>query len=597
VTSQDYKNIAPTLSDQPGVYRFIDPEGKIIYVGKAKNLKKRIASYFVKTQVSHKTVMMVKHASTLEYTVVDSEKEALLLENSLIKEYQPHYNISLKDDKTYPFICVKKEHFPRIFITRRYINDGSEYFGPYTSVFRVREILDLVKTLYPLRNCNLNLTPENIAKKKFKVCLEYHLGNCKGPCEARQTEPDYNTSIDNIRSILKGNVGELIGLLKRSMAQLAADFKYEEAERIKQQLYSLEEYRTKSTVVNKAISHVDVFSIISDEKKAYVNFLKIVNGAIIQIKSIEIVKKLDDEEPREILELAVLQIRQELKTTSKEIIVPFKINYPDASIKITVPKKGDRKKLLDLSATNAMFYKRAKMEIADKSKRENPNERVLKQLQEDFKLKELPAQIECFDNSNFQGSYPVASMVVFKNAKPSKKDYRHFNIKTVVGPDDFASMEEIVYRRYKRQLEEKQPLPQLIIIDGGKGQLSAALNSLQKLDLIGKVAIAGIAKRLEEIYFPGDPLPLYINKKSESLRLVQHIRDEAHRFAITFHRQKRQAGTLQSELTQIKGIGASTTEALLKAFKSVSKIKTATEEELTNVVGSSKARLILTHFA
>lgn len=596
MTPQDYKNIAPTLSDQPGVYRFIDAEGKIIYVGKAKNLKKRLSSYFVKTQASHKTVMMVRHARNFEYTIVDSEKEALLLENSLIKEYQPHYNISLKDDKTYPFICVKNEHFPRVFITRRYINDGSEYFGPYTSVFRVREILDLIKSLYPLRNCNLNLTPENIKKNKFKVCLEYHLGNCKGPCEARQTENDYNISIDNIRSILKGSIGELMALLKKNMAVLSGEFKFEEAERIKQQLLTLDEYRTKSTVVNKSISHVDVFSIISDEKKAYVNFLKIVNGTIIQIKSIEILKKLDEEE-QEILELAVLQIRQELKTSSKEIIVPFRITYPDATVKITVPQKGDRKKLLDLSHKNVMFYKQAKMEIADKSKREKPNERVLKQLQQDFRLKELPEQIECFDNSNFQGSYPVASMVVFKDGKPSKKDYRHFNIKTVSGPNDFASMEEIVYRRYKRQLEEKQPLPQLIIIDGGKGQLSAAINSLQKLDLVGKVAIAGIAKRLEEIYFPGDPLPQYINKKSESLRLIQHIRDEAHRFAITFHRQKRQAGTIKSELTNIKGIGPSAVQALLKAFKSVQKIKTATEEELVKVVGNSKAKRILMHFA
>jgi excinuclease ABC subunit C len=592
MTSQDYKNIASSLPDNPGVYRFIDSTGKLIYVGKAKNLKKRISSYFVKTHASHKTAMMIRHAGNVEYTVVDSEKEALLLENSLIKEYQPHYNISLKDDKTYPFICIKNEHFPRVFITRKFINDGSEYFGPYTSVFRVREILDLIKSLYPLRNCSLNLTAENISKKKFKVCLEYHLGNCKGPCEAKQTEDDYNISIENIRSILKGNVSDLIVMLKKNMAVLASDFKFEDAEQIKQQFLALEEYRTKSTVVNKSISHVDVFSIISDEKKAYVNFIKIVNGAIIQIKSIEITKKLD-EEPQEILELAVLQVRQELKSVSKEIIVPFKINFPDTTVKITVPKKGDRKRLLELSQKNVMFYKQAKLEISDKTKREKPNERVLKQLKEDFKLKELPVQIECFDNSNFQGSYPVASMVVFKDGKPSKKDYRHFNIKTVTGPDDFASMEEIVYRRYKRVLEENTPLPQLIIIDGGKGQLSAALSSLNKLNLIGKVAIAGIAKRLEEIYFPGDPLPLYINKKSESLRLIQHIRDEAHRFAITFHRKKRQKGTLQTELTKITGIGKNTAEILLKEFKSVSKIKSASEKELADVVGNSKAKLII----
>lgn len=392
MNSQDYKNIAYNLPDNPGVYRFIDSTGRLIYVGKAKNLKKRLSSYFVKTQPSHKTVMMVRHAQNVEYTVVDSEKEALLLENSLIKEYQPHYNISLKDDKTYPFICIKNEHFPRIFFTRKLISNGSEYFGPYTSVFRVREILDLIKSLYPLRNCNLNLTQDNISKKKFKVCLEYHLGNCKGPCEAKQTESDYNNSINNIRSILKGNVSDLITMLKNNMKSLAEQFRFEEADQVKQQLLALDEYRTKSTVVNTSISHIDVFGIISDENKAYLNFLKIVNGAIIQIKSIEITKKLD-EDPQEILELTVLQIRQELKSSSKEIIVPFKINYPDSAIKITVPKKGDRKKLLELAQKNALFYKQAKLEISDKTRREKPNERVLKQLQHDFKLKELPVQL------------------------------------------------------------------------------------------------------------------------------------------------------------------------------------------------------------
>jgi len=613
VTFEEFKLIFSSLPNEAGVYRFLDESSGMLYVGKAKSLKKRLASYFSKNNQQYRTQVMVRNAHHIEFTVVQSEQDALLLENQLIKRFQPKYNVNLKDDKTYPWICIKNEPFPRIFLTRKPEKDGSEYFGPYTSVKRVREILEFIKKMYPLRTCSLNLTDKNIAAHKFKVCLEFHLGNCKGPCEAKQTKEDYDHNISQIRHILKGNVSEVIQLMKQQMNELASSYKFEDAAWLKKKLEYLEEYQSKSLVVHPTITNVDVFSFREDEKNAYVNVMRIMNGIAVQTKTVEIVKKIE-EEKNELLLFVINELRLELQSESSEIIVPFPIEFPDENITVTVPQRGDKKKLLELSEKNLHYYLLAKEEAS--GKRTSKEERILIQLQKDFHLTELPVHIECFDNSNFQGDFPVASMVVFKNARPSKKDYRHFNIKTVEGPDDFASMEEIVFRRYRRVLEEQsssvgavgaenflplQPLPmslpQLIIIDGGKGQLSAAMNSLEKLGLTGKVAIAGIAKKLEEIYFPHDSLPLYIDKKSQSLRLIQHIRDEAHRFAITFHRQKRNKATLHSELIDIKGISKKTAEKLLNHFRSVEKIRNATIEELTGIVGKSKAKAILEYYA
>ena len=594
MTFEEFKLIFSSLPNEAGVYRFIDESDALLYVGKAKSVKKRLASYFNKNDQSYRTQVMVRNAHRIEFTVVQSEQDALLLENQLIKRFQPKYNVNLKDDKTYPWICIKNEPFPRIFLTRKPEKDGSEYFGPYTSVKRVREILDFIKKMYPLRTCSLNLTDKNIAAHKFKICLEFHLGNCKGPCEAKQTREDYDHNISQIRHILKGNVGEVIQLMKHQMNELASSYKFEEAAWLKKKLAYLEEYQSKSLVVHPTITNVDVFSFRDDEKNAYVNCMRIMNGIAVQTKTVEIVKKIE-EEKNELLVFVINELRQELQSESSEIIVPFGIEFPDEKITVTVPQRGDKKKLLELSEKNLYYYLLAKEEAS--GKRTSKEERILIQLQKDFHLTELPVHIECFDNSNFQGDYPVASMVVFKNAKPSKKDYRHFNIRTVEGPDDFASMEEIVFRRYRRLLEEESPLPQLIIIDGGKGQLSAAMNSLEKLGLIGKVAVAGIAKKLEEIYFPHDSLPLFIDKKSQSLRLIQHIRDEAHRFAITFHRQKRNKATLHTELIDIKGISKKTAEKLLNHFRSVEKIRNASEEELNAIVGKSKAKAILRYYA
>ncbi|MBK9731844.1 MAG: excinuclease ABC subunit C [Chitinophagaceae bacterium] len=595
MTTEDFKNLFPHLPDDPGVYRFIDEGGVMIYVGKAKNLKKRVTSYFVKNHAQFKTSVMVRHARRIEFTIVESEQDALLLENTLIKNYQPRYNINLKDDKTYPFICIKNENFPRVFLTRTLERDGSEYFGPYTSVVRVSGILDFIKKMYPLRTCNLNLSEKNIVAQKFKVCLEFHIGNCKGPCEARQSKESYDHSIAQIRHILKGNLGEVIQNLKQEMHDLAVNYRYEEAELLKKKLLALQDYQSKSLVVHPTITNVDVFSFKEDEKNAYVNCMRIVNGSVIQTRTLEINKKIE-EEKEELLVFVIHELRSQLQSNSKEIIVPFKIEFPYQEITVTVPSRGDKKKLLELSQKNLSYYLLAKMKDNFENKRETSAQRILSQLQKDFRLTELPVHIECFDNSNFQGAFPVASTVVFKNGKPSKKDYRHYNIKTVEGPNDFASMEEIVYRRYKRLLEENQSLPQLIMIDGGKGQLGAAMNSLEKLNLVGRVAIAGIAKRLEEIYFPGDPLPLYVDKKSPSLRLIQQLRDEAHRFAITFHRSKRDKATLRSELTAIKGISDKTSEKLLQHFHSVEKIKLGSDEELEQVIGKAKTKILRDYF-
>ncbi len=593
VTVDDFKLVFTSLPNEPGVYRFMAEGDSMLYVGKAKNLKKRLASYFTKNNQQYRTQVMVRNAMRIEFTVVESEQDALLLENELIKRLQPKYNVNLKDDKTYPWICIKRENFPRIFLTRKPEKDGSEYFGPYTSVKRVREILEFIKKMYPLRTCSLNLSEKNILAKKFKVCLEFHLGNCKGPCEARQSAEEYEHNITQIRHILKGNLGEVMQLMKQQLNELSSAYKFEDAAWLKKKVEYLQEYQSKSLVVHPTISNIDVFSFREEGNFSFVNYMRIMNGVVVQTKTVEALKKIE-EDKKELLLFIINELRLELHSTSSEIIVPFAVDFPDEKITVTVPQRGDKKKLLELSEKNLHYYLFAKEQAS--GRRTTKEERVLLQLQKDFRLTELPVHIECFDNSNFQGSFPVASLVVFRNAKPLKKDYRHFNIKTVEGPDDFASMEEIVFRRYKRLAEEEQPLPQLIIIDGGKGQLSAAMNSLQKLDLIGKVAIAGIAKKLEEIYFPHDSLPLYIDKKSQSLRLIQQIRDEAHRFAITFHRQKRNKATLHTELIDIKGVSKKTAEKLLNHFRSVEKIRNATEQELISVAGKAKAKLVREYF-
>jgi excinuclease ABC subunit C len=595
MTSDDFRNIVATLPDMPGVYRFIDEHDALLYVGKAKNLKKRVTSYFIKNHQNFKTAVMVRNAHRIEYTVVETEQDALLLENTLIKNFQPRYNINLKDDKSYPFICIRNENFPRVFLTRSLEKDGSEYFGPYTSVVRVSGILDFIKKMYPLRTCNLNLTEKNISAGKFKVCLEFHIGNCKGPCQARQSKEDYDNSITQIRHILKGNLSEVIQNLKHQMQDLATGYRFEEAAILKKKLQAMQDYQSKSLVVHPTLTNIDVFSFREEEKNAFVNYMRIINGAVIQARTVEIIRKIE-EEKEDVLVYVINELRSQMGSNSSEIIVPFNIEFPDKEILITVPSRGDKKKLLELSEKNLSYYLLARERERAGNQRESPALRILTQLKKDFRLTDLPTHIECFDNSNFQGAFPVASMVVFKNAKPSKKDYRHFNIKTVEGPNDFASMEEIVYRRYKRALEEQQTLPQLIMIDGGKGQLTAAMNSLEKLNLVGRIAIAGIAKRLEEIYFPGDPLPLYIDKKSPSLRLVQQIRDEAHRFAITFHRSKRDKATLHTELLDIKGISEKTAGKLLQLFRSVEKIKSLDKEELSKAIGNSKASKVYNYF-
>ncbi|CEN46331.1 excinuclease ABC subunit UvrC [Capnocytophaga canis] len=572
-----------TLPSKPGVYQFYDKSDSLIYVGKAINLKKRVSSYFQKKHESGKTRVLVKKIVRIEHIVVATESDALLLENNLIKKYQPRYNILLKDDKSYPWICVKKERFPRVFQTRKMIKDGSLYFGPYTSIKTVRTLLELIKELYPLRNCSYDLSEQNIQNQKFKVCLEYHIKNCKGACEGLQSEENYLQNISEIIEILKGNFKDALARFKKEMVSLATDLRFEEAQQIKEKIDILTNYQAKSTIVSSKINNIDVFSIVSDEEYGYVNFLQVAYGAIVRAHTIEIKKKLEETD-RELLEFAIVDIRERFFSNSKEIITPFEVTLPN-NLQLTIPKLGEKHQLLELSLRNAKHFRQERfkqVKIADPERHTN---RILSQLQRDLHLSEPPIHIECFDNSNIQGTNPVAACVVFKNGKPSKKDYRHFNIKTVEGPNDFASMEEVVYRRYKRLLEENEPLPQLIIIDGGKGQLSSALKSLESLDLRGKIAIIGIAKRLEEIYFPEDSIPLYLDKKSESLKLIQQLRNEAHRFGITFHRQKRSKVAIVSELDNIEGIGDKTKESLLKHFKSVKRIKEASLEDLQAVIG------------
>ena len=598
MTTEDFKAISPTIPRQPGIYKFIDERDTILYIGKAKNLFKRLSSYFGdKKGRAFKTRMMVKNAHHVAYTIVETESDALLLENTLIKKHQPRYNVNLKDGKSYSYICITDERFPRVFITRRvYRKSKSTYFGPYTSKARLKVILDLIKQLFPLRTCKLNLTEKNIEAGKFKVCLEYHIKNCLGPCEGLEDMEAYQAKIDQIKNMLRGNFGAVKLHFKDMMQGYAANMEFEKAQVIKEKLTAFEDYQSKSTVVNPKVKDVDVFSIATDDKEAYVNYLKVVNGAIIHAHTQELTQNLDDEEA-DLLAYAIGVLRERFNSITKEIILPYEVPLTEPELEMTIPKIGDKKKLLDLSMKNVKYYLMQKRKQEINQIRKKPREeRILKTLQENLNMQEIPMHIECFDNSNIQGSNPVAACVVFKNAKPSKKDYRHFKIKTVEGPDDFASMEEVVFRRYRRLLEEDEPLPQLVIIDGGKGQLSAAMKSIRLLELENKLTVIGIAKRLEEIYFPGDSLPLYINKKSEALKLIQQARNEAHRFAITFHRNQRSKGFVGTEITKIKGIGPKTAQKLLGHFGSTKRLSGASLAEISAIAGLSVAQKVTQYF-
>ncbi|MGO2294080.1 MAG: excinuclease ABC subunit UvrC [Psychroflexus halocasei] len=583
--------ILKTLPQSPGVYQYYDKEDKILYVGKAKNLKKRVSSYFTKKHDNRKTEILVSKIKDIKHIVVESEIDALLLENNLIKKLKPRYNILLRDDKTYPWLCIKKERFPRVFSTRHLIKDGSEYFGPYPTKNTVKILLELINGLFQLRTCHYDLSKEKVEQGKYKRCLEYHIGNCMAPCEGLQTEEEYAEQINSIRRILKGNFKDSLDAFKKQMQTLAENMRFEEAQKIKEKIQALENYQAKSTVVNSKISDVDVFSIKSDEAFAYINFLQVKHGAIIRSQTLELKKKMNEDD-KTLLELGIIEIRQRFEGLSKEVLVPFEVDLGE-NIKVTVPKLGDKKALVDLSLRNAKYYRMERfkqIKIVDPERHTN---RLMAQMKKDLRLHEEPRHIECFDNSNIQGTSPVAACVVFKNGKPSKKDYRKFNIKTVEGPDDFASMEEVVYRRYKRLMAEDEDLPQLVIVDGGKGQLSSALKALERLGLRGKLPIIGVAKRLEELFYPGDKYPLYLDKKSETLKIIQRLRDEAHRFGITFHRNKRSKAAIDTELEKIPGIGDKTAIDLLRHFRSLSKIKKASKEDLAAVVGESRAQKII----
>ncbi|OUJ73769.1 excinuclease ABC subunit UvrC [Hymenobacter crusticola] len=582
------------LPHRPGIYKYFDDEG-IIYVGKAIDIRKRVSSYFTKQDHNKKTQQLVKNIKRIEFTIVDNESEAFLLENNLIKQHQPKYNILLKDGKTYPYLCLTNERFPRLLPTRNKIENGSKYYGPYANLTAMNIVLELIRALYPLRTCTYNLSSDNIEAGKFKVCLEYHLGNCKGPCEGLQDEETYAQYIQQIRNILSGNLSVPKAYFRERMMQAAQEQQFELAHTLKQKLDRLDDFQAKSTVVNASLSNIDVFSIASNEKSAFINYLKVMNGAIIQTQSLEVQKKLDEVDA-DILSPLIMQMREEFESESKEILTNVSLSpLPLPGVVLTVPQIGDKRKLLELSIKNVLYLRKEKESMNDRSKDVN-EVRIMEGIKRDLRLTELPKHIECFDNSNFQGDNPVAAMVCFRNAKPSKKDYRHFHIKTVVGPNDFDSMYEIVTRRYRRLLDEGASLPQLVVVDGGKGQLGMAVKALRDLDLWGKIPVVGIAKRLEEIYVPNDPLPLYIDKKSETLRLIQRMRDEAHRFGITFHRNRRDASTLKTELTDIKGLGPTTAEKLLSKFKSVKKIRELSEAELITEVGKAKARILLNHF-
>lgn len=594
---KEFQNIASAIPHQPGIYKYFDADNKILYVGKAKNLRKRVGSYFNKTFTNYKTHELVQRIAKIEFTIVNSEQDAFLLENSLIKQFQPRFNINLKDDKSYPFLVIKNEPFPRVFLTRRVINDGSEYLGPYTSVKRVRELLNFTRQTIPLRTCTLNLTEKNIQKKKFKVCLEYHLGNCKGPCEGLQTAEDYRENLMQLKNLLKGNLSPVIRHFKEEMKNLSAGLQFEKAETIRKKIEFLENYQSKSVIAGTRIGDVDVFSIVKEKDIAYVNYLMVRSGTIVQTQTNKVETHLDEKQ-EEILGFAVGQLRNTFYSDANEIIVPFPIDYFQPNVIITVPGGGDKKKLLQLSEKNVTYFldevrnkERLKLNSGKKDK-----QFLLEQLQQDLQLPDLPVHIECFDNSNFQGSYPVSAMVCFKNGEPNKSDYRHFNVKTVTGINDFATMKEAVFRRYKRVLEENQPFPQLVIIDGGKGQLGAALEAFAELNIIGKATVIGLAKNEEDIFFSGDKEPLKLPYNSESLKLVRRIRDEVHRFGIAFHRRKRSKGTFKNELEDIPGIGKATADLLLKRFRSVNNIRQQTEEELSKAIGKAKTKLIRDYF-
>lgn len=587
--------IVRTLPETPGVYQYFDEQGEIIYIGKAKNLKKRVSSYFNKNHDSARLNMLVRKINNVQYIVVKTEFDALILENNLIKKHRPKYNINLKDDKTYPWICIKKEPYPRVFYTRKVIKDGSLYFGPYPSGRMMHALLDLIRELYFLRTCNLALTKENIEKQKFRVCLEYHMKRCKGPCENKQAEEEYNIQIEAIKDLIKGNLSQVIRQLKEQMNAFAEQLAFEQAEEIKAKILSLENYQAKSSVVSPTVGNVNVLSLVKDDKFAYVNYIDVVNGIVVQSQTIEMKLNLEETDV-EIMEMALAEFKSRFESNAKEIILPFELELETDQFTITIPQRGDKKTLLELSQKNVKQYMDEKHKQESIKNPERHTERIMEQMKNDLRLTEWPVHIECFDNSNIQGTNPVSACVVFKNGKPSKKDYRHFNIKTVEGPNDFASMEEVILRRYGRLLEENQPLPNLIVIDGGKGQLGAALNSLEKLNLRGKIAIISIAKKLEEIYFPGDSLPLYIDKRSETLKIIQHMRNEAHRFGITHHRKRRSKGAIGSSLNAIEGIGEKTSQELLRHFKSIKRIKEAKLEEITEVIGASKASRVVEYF-
>jgi excinuclease ABC subunit C len=598
MTASEFQQIAHTVPHDPGIYKYFDTENELLYVGKAKDLRKRISSYFTKTFTGYKTHELVTRISRVEFTIVNSEQDAFLLENSLIKQFQPRFNINLKDDKSYPYIVIKKEPFPRIFLTRRKISDGSEYLGPFTSAGKVRELISFIRQFIPLRTCKLPLTEQSIKKNKFKVCLEYHLGNCKGPCEGLQTEQDYAEGLTQIRQMLKGNLSPIIHYYKKQMAELSANLEFEKAAQVKKKSEYLENYQAKSVIVSKQLNNLDVFSILKDGDIAYVNYLMVQNGTIVQTHTIELQPKLDESD-EEVLSFAVLNLRETFNSLANEIIIPFPMEYPEENIIVTVPKGGEKKKLLELSQKNVDYFQseiKKKKTLQLEGKTDSQKKQVLYHLQNDLQLPELPVQIECFDNSNFQGSFPVSAMVSFKDGVPSKKDYRHFNVRTVDGINDFATMKEVVYRRYKRLIDEQAPLPQLVIIDGGKGQLSAAIESIRTLGLEGKVTVVGLAKNEEEIFFSGDAESVKLPMNSDSLKLIRYIRDEVHRFGITFHRNKRSKGTFKNELEDIKGIGENTATQLLQTFRSVKNISEASEEELAKITGKSKAKLVYEHF-
>jgi excinuclease ABC subunit C len=597
MTPEEYKNISPGIPNRPGIYKYFDIDNNLVYVGKAKNLRKRITSYFIKTFTSYKTYELVQRIVRIEFTIVNSEQDAFLLENSLIKQFQPRFNINLKDDKSYPYIVIKNEPFPRVFLTRRKIDDGSEYLGPYTSVGKVRELLNFIKQTIQLRTCSLNLTEKNIAKGKFKVCLEYHLGNCKGPCEARQTKEDYDQGLVQLKNLLKGKLTPVIQHFKNEMKGYAENLEFEKAEMVRKKIEFIESYQSKSVIVNPKLGDVDVFSLVKENSSAYVSYLMVQNGTIVQTKTLKVETHLD-ETIEEILSFTIAQFRTTFRSQAKELILPFNIEYAEPDVVITVPKGGDKKKLLELSERNVNYFieelkQKERLKLED---RNLDKTKLLEQVQSDLRLPHLPIHIECFDNSNFQGSFPVSAMVCFRGGQPSKKDYRHFNIKTVEGINDFASMKETVFRRYKRVLAEDQPFPQLVIIDGGKGQLNAAREALEQLNATGKTTLIGLAKNEEEIFFPGDVESLKLSYSSDSLKLIRRIRDEVHRFGITFHRQKRSKGTFKNELEEIKGIGKQTVDILLKKYRSINNIRQKSEKELSQAVGNVRAKIVFNYF-